>query len=337
MKRVRIAVIGAGIMGSLFAELLGELPECRLVAVADTNSEQSKAVGRRLNVPAYQGIEQVLQSEDVDAVLICTPEDKHLEPVSLAAARGKHIFLEKPIATTVADAEKIGRAAADAGVNLMVGHCLRFDPRFAAAHGSIQSGELGAVTHIRAWRETSIRNGQLYGKRTSLSLYIGVHDIDIMHWFTGSRVVRVFAQGAPGRLAELGIDDSLFSVLKFENGVVASLCNSWALPQTQDRQRSTIADKGMEVLATSGMINIEAENIGIRVQTERDIEYPDILYSPAVQGQRPGILRDQLRHFVRSILEGFTPAIGAAVAAEAVKVAVAIDRSRKEGVAIDLV
>ena len=336
MERVRVAVIGSGIIGSLFGELLKELPECDLRAVSDIDATVAGETAARLGVPSYTSTEKLLDSENVDAVVICTPEDTHVAPVIAAAARGKHVFLEKPIASSVDDAVRIGKTCSDAGVKLMVGHCLRFDPRFAAAKRSISAGDIGAVVHIRAWRETSVTNGLLYGRRTTLPLYIGVHDIDIMHWLTGARIVRVFAEGARGRLSDLGVPDSIHAVLRFDNGVVASLCNSWALPRTQEKQRSTILDKGFEVLGTTGMINLEAENIGIRVQTEADIEYPDILYAPYVQGARPGVYRNQLRHFVRSIIDDCAPAVGAAEATEAVRVAVALDRSQREGVPVDV-
>lgn len=336
MDEVRITVVGAGIIGSLFSALMQELPDARLVAIVDTDKEKLKEAGERFSVATYEDTARALDSTSTDSVVICTPEDAHLGPVTEAARRGLQIFLEKPIASNLKDAMQIARIARDAGVGLMVGHCLRFDPRFNAAKRSVDAGDIGRVVHIRAWRETSISNGLLYGLRTSLSLYIGVHDIDMMHWITGSRITRAFAYGGKGRLSSLESDDSLFSVLEFENGAIASLCNSWALPQTQGVQRSTVRDKGFEVLGTSGILDLQAENIGVRVQSEQSIEYPDILFAPWILGERPGIYRNQLAHFVRMVKGEVAPAVGPEDAIDAVSVALAIDESRAKGAPVEI-
>lgn len=336
MGEIRVTVIGAGIIGSLFSALMEELPDVRLVAIVDTDKKKLDEAARRFSIASYKSTPEALDSTPTDAVVICTPEDAHLAPVREATLRGIPVFLEKPIASTLDDAVQIARIARNADVPLMVGHCLRFDPRFNAAKRSIEAETIGSIVHIRAWRETSISNGLLYGPRTSLSLYIGVHDIDMMHWITGSRITRVFAYGGKGRLSSLETDDSLFSVLQFENGAVASLCNSWALPQTQGVQRSTVRDKGFEVLGTSGVLDLQAENIGVRVQSEDGIEFPDILFAPSVLGERPGIYRNQLAHFIRVVTGDASPAVSPEEAIDAVAVALAIDESREKGVPVNV-
>lgn len=327
MQPVRIGVVGAGVMGGLFAGIFRESPLAELTAVADLDRGRAESLAARLGVSAFADLAGMIEGAAVDAVAICTPEHLHVEPVRAAAAAGKHIFLEKPLATTVEDGERILALTRAAGVKLMVGHCLRFDPRFVQGYETIRRGDLGEIIHIRAWRETSIVNGQMYGARTRLPYYLGVHDIDILHWYIGSGVERVYAEGTRKLLTRLGVDDAVFAVLKFRNGALATLENSWVLPQTQNQLRSNTLDKGMEVVGTKGMVSIQAHNIGIVVQTEADLAYPDVLFSPPVQGRTPGIYQEELAHFLRCILEDREPAVSGEAALQAVRVACAIDQS----------
>jgi predicted dehydrogenase len=331
MERIRIGLIGAGVMGEIFARIFRELPQAELMAVADIHDGRITQFIKEFEVKGSRNYEEMLEVEAIDAVAISTPEHLHLQPVAAATKKGKHIFLEKPLATTVEDGKQIlGLAKAGRGV-FMVGHCLRFDPRFVQGFESINRGDLGELLHIRAWRETSIVNGERLQGRTSPVFFVGVHDIDIFHWYTGSRVKRVHAESVRKKLTHLGTDDAVFAVLKFENGVIASLETSWILPKTQSQIRSNTLDKGMEVVGTQGMLSIQADNIGIIVQTEREIFYPDIIFSPMVQGMTVGIYKEELEHFLKCILEEKEPATNGTDALQAVVVARAIETSLQEG------
>jgi UDP-N-acetylglucosamine 3-dehydrogenase len=130
VNRLRVGVIGAGVMGERHARIYASLPDVELVAVCDTRADIARALAKDLDATPYADFAELLRHPDVDAVSVCTPDDAHRAPCEAAAAAGKHVLVEKPLAMTVADAEAIITAATKTGVVLLVGHCLRFDPRY---------------------------------------------------------------------------------------------------------------------------------------------------------------------------------------------------------------
>src|SRR6266545_5250537 len=136
MSAVKLGVVGVGRMGQLYARIAAELPATELVAVCGQRPEPVAEVAGRLGVPSYAGgayRQMLAEHPEIDAVVVATPEWLHLEPALAAIDAGKHLLVEKPIASTVEDAQRIVDAAEAAGVTLMVCHQLRFDPRYALA------------------------------------------------------------------------------------------------------------------------------------------------------------------------------------------------------------
>src|SRR5215218_4850759 len=150
-KPLRIGVIGTGSIatGAHLPAIasLGELFE--LVAVADVRPEVARFVGEQYGVDAYDDYRELLEREDVDLVNICTPEFLHAEQTIAAAAAGKHVHCEKPMAASVAEADAMIDACRRAGVRLMIGHSRRFTPRYRQIKAVIDAGELGSVRFVR--------------------------------------------------------------------------------------------------------------------------------------------------------------------------------------------
>ena len=195
MEVIRVGVVGVGVMGQLFARLLTELPNAGLCGVADMMRDKADTVGERFSVPAFSSAQDLLRNVEVDAVIIATDESQHMEPAREAARAGKPILLEKPLATSVADGRAILQEVAKAGVPLMVAHCVRFDPRYAEARAAIRNGDLGHTIHLAARRNGPLPVGQRIAGRCSVSMFLGVHDIDFMLWATGRRVTQVYGLG----------------------------------------------------------------------------------------------------------------------------------------------
>ena len=129
MLQIGVGVIGVGLMGSLFARLATQLPNTKLMGVADLDRNRAIQVGEALAVPAYTNYHDLLAMHQVDAVVVATPDSLHLEPALAVAQAGKHLLIEKPLATTREDGQQIINACKNAGVTLMVAHVLRFDPK----------------------------------------------------------------------------------------------------------------------------------------------------------------------------------------------------------------
>ncbi|HEY7294964.1 MAG TPA: Gfo/Idh/MocA family oxidoreductase, partial [Dehalococcoidia bacterium] len=184
-------------MGQLYARIAAELPQTRLVAVCGQSAGPVDAVARRWGVPGYAdgGYRRMLDEHPgIEAVVVATPEWLHLDPALAVIEAGKHLFLEKPMATSVAEARRIHAAAEAAGITLLVCHQLRFDPRYALAKEAVERGEIGELLHIYARRNTTTLAAARVQGHIPLTCWISPHELDLLPWIAGSRVVSVAAR-----------------------------------------------------------------------------------------------------------------------------------------------
>ena len=321
------AIIGAGRMGELHARIFAEMPDTRLISVADIDERTARDVGASFGVLGTTDLEEAIARDDVDVVSICTSDEAHVEPCTLVAQAGKHILLEKPLATTVEDAEKIIQVTKDAGVLLMVGHVLRFDPRYAGARQAIEEGAVGEIIHMYGRRYNIVDSGRRIAGRTNVAFFLGVHDLDAMRWYAESDWATAYALGRRKVLAEHDTEDTIQALLTFENGVIASLDTCWAVPTGQECS----LDARLDVVGAEGGVSIEVRGDGLRVISQERSTRPDVVYVPAVGDQQAGALRTQLEHFVDCVRHDREPCITPRDALQAVKAAAAITKSLETG------
>jgi len=167
MERVSYGVIGSGFMGGVLARTASQLRTARCVGAADTDLGRAQALAQALGCKAYTSYEQMLAREQPDAVLIATPEDSHCQPALAAAGHKCHIFMEKPLATSLADADRILEACNHHRVKLMMGHVLRFEINYAMIESAIREGEIGRFLSAYARRVTPISEARRLGGRVS--------------------------------------------------------------------------------------------------------------------------------------------------------------------------
>lgn len=325
MSEIGVGVIGVGRMGDLFCRLLIQEPLSRLIAISDVNEERADAAATAYDIPAYHNFHEMLARKDIEAVVIATSDQFHLDPALAAAKAGKHIFIEKPLATIVDEARQIVDATRASGVSLMVAHVLRFDPRLVIAQKAIQDGDLGGIVHVYARYDSLMSTAQYVGGRTTLSLFIGIHAIDALHFLMGSRVISVEARSSSQVLSDLGVDDSVLSLFEFENGAVGVFENSWIRPKgPTSRMRSVF-----EIVGTSGRLQVEQGETGLAIYRGSDVQFPDAVFlrEPLVCGKITGPYREELTHFLECVATGNKPVITGEDGLAAVIVADAIDRS----------
>ena len=165
-----------------------------LVAVCDVDAERAGQFANKLNTEAFTDFKQLLQRPDIDAVSICMPDREHAGPAIEAAKSSKAILLEKPLAHDTQHAREIIAAVESGGVRFMVGHVLRFDPRYVQVFEASHPERLGRPLHVKAKRNSIRANARRVGDAASILFYMGVHDIDAMQWVARSRINRVYAQ-----------------------------------------------------------------------------------------------------------------------------------------------
>lgn len=319
-ERIGVGVIGVGTFGSLHAQVYNQLGPCRLRAVADVNAARADEVAQSLDVDSYGDYTDLLRRDDIAAVSICTTDDQHVAPAVAAANAGKHVLVEKPLALTPVDCDTITEAANANGVKLMVGQILRFDPRYVTARDEIRSGRIGELVHLFARRNNPIHNARRLRAFTSVLFFLGIHDIDMLNWCVGTRAERVYAE-ATSRVLQ-GTPDTVLALITYPGGIISSLEASWVLPSTFPGR----LDARLEAIGSAGALYVSGGSENLLIAHER-VEQPELFYAPSVRGQRVGILRDELAHFLDCAATGSQPVVSGADAKAAVEVACAIQES----------
>ncbi len=326
------AVIGLGMMGQRHARIWAELPGTRLVSVYDLDAQLTAQAAQAYDVVGAASLQEALGAPGVDMVSVCTDDRYHLEPCVAAARAGKHVLVEKPLALNLADADAIIAACHGAGVTLMVGHVVRFDPRYQAAKQAIDAGEVGDIIHVYGRRNNILASGRRICGRTSVAFFLGSHDLDLMRWFVGAEVVRVYAESSRKALADVGADDTIYTLLKYDNGAVGCLETCWAIPEGVPNT----LDARLEVIGTAGRVAVLVGDESLEIASQDRARRPDIAYGPIVCDLQHGALRTQLEHFADCVRTGCPPLISPSDARAAVELCVAIHQSLDAGMPVAL-
>jgi len=301
-KTIRWGVIGLGWFGEIHLEALAGMPGIELAAACTRRPERLAQVADRFRIPKrYANYRDLLADPSIDVVGITTHVDDHRDIAIDALRSGKHVFLEKPMAPTAADCDQILAAAREAPGLFMVGHICRFDPRVALAKQAIDEGRIGKIVSMHARRNLSKTIGRAVLDSISALMGDGIHDGDLMLWFSQAKPVSVYAQEIhPGGNK---YPDGGWAMARLDNGAIAVIESIWHLPETTPYQ----IDARMEVLGTEGALYINCGEAGLEIHDASGNHLPDTLYWPQVFGQRFGILRAELRYFADCVAEGRRP------------------------------
>src|ERR1017187_9290882 len=178
MDRVRIGLVGCGNFGESHLQAFRAIPQAEVAAVFDTDANRARQIASQFSVPGICGsVEEICGLPDLAAIDVVTPEHMHLEPVRMALTAGKHVFVEKPLATNLQECSAMIEAASSADRFLMVGQILRFETKYAMLNDEIVSGRLGKAVSMHARRNRPKSLLPLYG-RTHPALENCIHDVD---------------------------------------------------------------------------------------------------------------------------------------------------------------
>ena len=181
MRKVRFGVIGLGRFGEIHCDALSQLPQGELYALCTRNESRLRELSGRFNVKhAYTSYQELLKNADIDAVTVVTMWDQHATPAIAALKSGKHVFIEKPMASTVSDCEAIVRACQETNRFCMVGHICRFNPRYATAKREIDAGAIGKIVSMYARRNIPASVSKTVLTKIGPIMGDGVHDTDLM-------------------------------------------------------------------------------------------------------------------------------------------------------------
>ncbi len=236
---LKVGVIGVGSMGRNHARVYADLDQVQLVAVADSNAEAVEKIARKYNVNAYTNFHDLLNDQNLEAVSIAVPTSMHKEVALIALQKGKHVLLEKPIASTEAEAQEIIACAKKHNVKLMIGHIERFNPAIKELKQRLRRGDLGEIYKIDVQRIGPFPSRIAdVGVITDLS----VHDLDIISYLFGQEPIRLYAE-TQQRLHPHH-EDSVTALISYRNNALAVLNINYLSP-TKTRQLKVFGKRGM--------------------------------------------------------------------------------------------
>ena len=212
-KQVNIGVIGVGHLGVHHASHLAKIKSANLVGVFDTNSERAEEISKKINTAIFQSVDNLL--ENVEAVSIVTPTPTHRDVAEKCIKKGKHVFIEKPIASSVKDAEYLIELSKKHNVIIQVGHIERFNPALLA----LSNLEIDPK-YIEVHRMAPFMSR---GTDVPVVLDLMIHDIDLILSFISSPVKEIYANGVSIMTNSVDIANAR---IKFENGSIANITSS---------------------------------------------------------------------------------------------------------------
>lgn len=322
MAEVGFGVIGVGNWGELHAQVYAATPGARVAAVCDLNEERARRVGESCGAAHITtDFRALLAKPEVQAVSIVLPDFLHREAVLAAAEAGKHILVEKPLATTQEDALVMIRAAQTAGVTLFVDFHNRWSPLFVPLKQSLDAGEIGApqMVSFRLNDTVYVPTKLLsWAGQSSVAWFLSSHCLDTLLWLMNARAA---AEGGEGdtieRLTtvsrsrmlreEYGVDtpDFYLTTLEWCSGLVTHLENGWISPECGP----SLFDLKCEFIGSRGAYFIDGSHHGaVQKQTDR-VNYPDAMVSPTIHGRPGGFGAESIRHFAACVMAGQKPMV----------------------------
>ena len=297
-------MIGLGWFGEIHCAAISAIPSFELAALCTRTPTRLEERGQKYQVSElYTDYHELLRNPDIDAVSVVTMWDQHTAPTLAALEAGKHVFLEKPMAHTVADCRQICDAARKAKGHLMVGHICRFNPRYATAKREIAAGNIGKILSLSSRRNIPAAWTPEILNKIGPIVGDAIHDTDLMLSFTGARVISAYAQTVD--LRGLKHPDLGQTMYRFDNGATAMLETVWCMPEKTPFD----IDERMSVIGSEGFVHIQDTFPNIGICTNDGFRSPDTTYWPQVHGVTAGALRDELSYFANCCWTGNPPTI----------------------------
>jgi scyllo-inositol 2-dehydrogenase (NAD+) len=328
MAKLGVGVLGVGEMGRRHAENIRRLvPEARLVAVADLAAARAQRVAVELEIDhSFGSLEAMLAHPEVDCVLIATPDKFHAPAIRAAAAAGKHILCEKPLATNLADAHAALADVAANGVHLQIGFMRRYDPAYAAAMKRVEAGEIGEPVIFKSiGRDKDVPPLAAYQANVNGMLFYNntIHDFDLARWFMRDEVVEVQAYTTVAIRPEVAqYGDVVASVvnLKYARGAIGNVESYVQAIYGYDVRSEIVGSKGSILVGTIRQIPATFLTANGGVQTLADhflTRFADAYLA-------------EVRDFVQTVLHGRLPRVTGEDGLRALEIAVAAETSHLE-------
>jgi len=328
---MKVGIVGAGSMGTTHAAGWADTP-AEIVGFTAETQQEAGVLAKRYNAKVYPDLDAILA--DVDVLDICSPTHLHREMALKAAAAGKHIVCEKPLARTTQEAQEIVTACRKAGVQLLVAHVVRFFPEYALAHSAVVEGQVGKPAVIRLHRG-SYRPKKPAGnwfldedKSGGILMDLMIHDYDYARWVAGE-VETVSARRVTELHPDAPIDYGLV-ILSHRSGALSHIAGAWAYPPPTVRTHLEIAgDRGLIEFDSDGTAPIQ--NLILK---SGGSDAPDVALPSSPVSESP--YTTQIKEFYAALADGKPPRVNATDGLVAVQIAEAALESAHTGQPVKL-
>lgn len=315
---MKVLVVGVGFMGAMHARAVHESKQAHVCAVVDHAEAAARTVGDELGVAAFTDLTRAISDVEPDAAIVATPDSLHRAPVTSLIEAGVHVLVEKPLATTMEDAQFIVDLAERRGARIMTGHITRFLARYTRVVDAIRDGDLGRPVMITTstWGPKSI--GARVSTTTSPLWHFAIHDIDLIQWI---------GQGVIDQVDGAQLIDSSSGVATFAaTGTLTSkigfnLVTGWTLPDTASPRWD------LKVHCEHGVVQATWSNDGVTQYAPQGVRDIDCSAWPTMYGQIGGALRLEVAHFLDALSTNAPFLITTEDALGAVRAATVLEKS----------
>ncbi|MEM1556892.1 MAG: Gfo/Idh/MocA family oxidoreductase [Candidatus Bathyarchaeia archaeon] len=314
MRRLKVAVVGAGFWGKNHIRVLDEIPEVELVAVCDIDKQRAEAISERYGLKSYENSMDMYKNEEIDAVTICVWSSKLAEETIKALKMRKHVFVEKPMASSVREAQRVLKVAKATKLKLQVGFIERFNPAVKRVKKIIEDGVIGVPISASARRVS--RWPQRIGD-VGVVKDAAIHDIDVLRFLFIEDPVSVYAR--VGYLWHEKFEDYAQIMLVFPSGKTALIEANWLTPYKVRK---------LTITGSEAIINLDYITQEVKIETREQT------LTPKHEWEEP--LKIELRHFIDCILNDVEPSVSGIDGLKALKIAEAALKSAAKGRVINI-
>jgi len=336
MAKIKYGIAGCGRIARVHADEILVLPQAELAAICDIDSRALRNFACCYGVKGYRDYRKMLEEQDLDVVVICTPSGLHAQMGILAAQSGKHVLVEKPLALTLADADMLIDACEKAGVVLSVVMQKRFNRFFQKLKSAVEEGRFGKLSHAGAtvrWNrdEAYFLSNPWRGRKAEdggVVMNQAIHIVDILSWLMG-RVESVFAYTAT-RCRPIEAEDVGVAVLKFKSGALGVIeAASTVYPRNLEQTVAVFGEKGTVVIGGEKADRVMTWQFN-EAREDNQITRPEEVADCPMESGHQAVLQDMMK----TILTGGRPAVDGREGRKALEIVLGIYRSSETGMPV---
>jgi len=338
-KKFGFGIIGCGIISEVHLKAINDIENARLIGVSAGTIEEAENFAKTHDTYAFESTEKLLECEEIDIVCICTPSGLHLKLAMEAAKHKKHFIIEKPMALTIEDCEKVIKAANENKVYGTVISQLRFSEDVQNIKNALSNNELGRMVlanlHMKYFRSQEYYDKGNWRGTWSMDgggalMNQGIHGVDILLYLMGK--IKSISGFSKTITHNIEVEDNAVASVVFENGAIGSIIASTSVNPGESRKIEIHGERGTIILEENNIVKWIVDG------TEKEFESKKTNYNGANSNKLNCFLghKTQINDFINSVIEGKTPFISLEEGAETVKIITAVYKSSKEGKIINL-